>query len=127
MLSVVWGGAQAQAGLGQAVANSLQDHYKSYHDGALYGGSQGQGQLGYLGVSKKCVIMITLVMILKALGYSLAKASLRLGASKTNEEQQRTKPTHFSKNAVAVACLMFRHTKMLIHSRFSKMLIHSHF
>ena len=35
-----------------------------------------------LGASKKGAIMITLVMVLKAVGYSLAKASLSLGASK---------------------------------------------
>ena len=35
-----------------------------------------------LGASKKGAIMITVVMVLKAVGYSLAKASLSLGASK---------------------------------------------
>ena len=36
-----------------------------------------------LGASIKGTIMITLVLVLKAVGYSLAKASLGLGASKT--------------------------------------------
>ena len=82
-------GSQAQAGLGQALANSLQDHYNSYHDGILFGGSQGKGQLGYLGVPKDGVIMITVVMILKAVGYSLAKASLRLGALKKTKKSNK--------------------------------------
>ena len=40
-----------------------------------------------LGASIKGTIMITLVMVLKAVGYSLAKASLSLGASKTRNWQ----------------------------------------
>ena len=55
------------------------------------------------------------------------QGQLAPGSFKKNEEKQQTQPTIFSQNAVAVACFMFRHTKMLIHSHFSKMLIHSHF
>ena len=40
-----------------------------------------------LGASIKGTIMITLVMVLKAVGYSLAKASLSLGASKKKADK----------------------------------------
>ena len=115
---VCFWGSQAQAGLGQAVANSLQDHYKSYHDDTLFGDSQVPKLPLALGASKKGAIMITVVMVLKAVGYSLAKASLSRGASKKNEDKERAKPTHVSQSAVAVACFMFRHTSMPILSHF---------
>ena len=83
LLFFVFLSSQAQAGLGQAVANSLQDHYKSYHDDTLFGDSQVPKLPLALGASIKGTIMITLVLVLKAVGYSLAKASLSLGASTT--------------------------------------------
>ena len=79
--------SQAQAGLGQAVANSLQDHYNSYHDDTIFGDSQVPKLPFALGASKKDAIMITVVMVLKACGYSLAKASLSLGASKKKADK----------------------------------------
>ena len=60
--------SQAQAGLGQAVANSLQDHYNSYHDDTIFGDSQVPKLPFALGASKKDAIMITVVMVLKAVG-----------------------------------------------------------
>ena len=47
--------SQAQAGLGQAVANSLQDHYNSYHDDTLFWRLPGtQAALGPGSLQKGC-------------------------------------------------------------------------
>ena len=59
------------------------EHYNRSHDDTLFGGSQVPKLPLALGASIKGTIMITLVMVLKAVGYGLAKTSLSLGSSTT--------------------------------------------